>query len=97
MCATSFTAVYMTLVDHMNLLVLGDMFAFVPWPDENNDVSVVSSSQTSELPVIGQICHVVEKKKRCPAMVHATGMLVVHVHVHVHVHVLGSSICSYRN
>ena len=46
------------------------MFAFVSWPDENSDVSVVSSAQTSELPMRGQICYVVEKKKRCPAMVH---------------------------
>ena len=48
----------------MNLLVLGDIFAFVSWPDEDNDVSVVSSAQTSELPLIGQICYVVEKKKQ---------------------------------
>ena len=42
------------------ILTLGNVFAFVSWPDENG-VSIVASTQTSERPLIGQVCYVIDK------------------------------------
>lgn len=55
------------------MLIPGEVFLLVSWPEEHDDVSVISSLQASELQQIGDVCSVVEKKKSYPARVHAKG------------------------
>ena len=54
--------------------VAGEKFVLVSWPEEGNDVSIISSLRTSEPPVIGELCQVTERKRTYSAKVHATGM-----------------------
>ena len=52
-----------------------EIFVLVSWPEENNDVSVISSirNHISEPMIVGKMCNVNSGKKTYPAMVHATG------------------------
>ena len=59
------------------MLIAGEVFVLVSWPEENHDVSVISSLQASEPLVIGEMCQVREKKKCYPAVVHATGLRII--------------------
>ena len=46
----------------------------VSWPEEGNDVSVISSLRTSEPPAIGELCQVTERNRTYSEKVHATVM-----------------------
>ena len=56
----------------------GETFALVSWPDEDDCVSVVSNrSCVSGQMVVGEMCEVVERKKKYSTRVHATGIHMV--------------------
>ena len=45
----------------------------VSWPEEEDDVSVVSSSRLSGSLAVGEVCEFTDRNKKYPAKVHATG------------------------
>lgn len=53
-----------------------ETFALVSWPEEDNDVSVISTvrNRISGPIMVGGMCDVLSGKRTFPAMVHATGM-----------------------
>lgn len=65
--------------------VAGEIFALVTWPEEDNAASVISNLRNNVTgPMcVGELCEVVQGRRRYPARVHATG---THCYVHVHLH-----------
>ena len=57
------------------LLFTEEIFVLVSWPEEEHDVSVISSVHHSiqGAAVVGEICSVAFGKRTFPALVHATG------------------------
>ena len=69
-CVSMLVFVYVVV-----MLFTGETFVLVSWPDEDNNVSVISNvrNHISGALVIGEVCHIMCGRNRCPAMVHATG------------------------
>ena len=81
-CTCTCTCIYSTnlstnLSIHVHVYtinVAGEKFVLVSWPEEGNDVSVISSLRTSEPPAIGELCQVTERNRTYSEKVHATVM-----------------------
>ena len=68
-----------------------ETFALVSWPEENNDVSVISDvrNRISAPLSVGELCSVGYGKKTFPAMVHAVGK-----NVYVRVYMYNNMYCN---
>ena len=61
------------------LVCTGENFVLISWPEENDDVSVISRQRIKGPLVVGELCKVTEKRTVYPARVHATGMHTLYV------------------